>query len=67
MQTTGTTFVEGNRVEWRDNGEVFRAMADAMRDARHSIHVDRSFTRVFGSRRGSVYACSFSATCDSTG
>jgi cardiolipin synthase A/B len=39
-QTTGTTFTGRNRVTWRDNGEVFDALEEAIRGARHSIHVD---------------------------
>ena len=33
-------FVEGNRVTWSDNAEVFDAMEEAIRAARHSVHVD---------------------------
>ncbi|WP_052517609.1 phospholipase D-like domain-containing protein [Archangium violaceum] len=40
MQTTATSMVGGNRLAWRDNGEVFAAMEEAFRTARHSIHVD---------------------------
>jgi cardiolipin synthase len=40
MQTTATSMVAGNRVAWRDNGEVFHAIEEAIRAARHSIHVD---------------------------
>ena len=40
LQTTGASLVEGNRVQWRDNGEVFGAMEEALRRARRSIHVD---------------------------
>jgi cardiolipin synthase len=39
-QATGTSFVEGNRLAWRDNGEVFDAMEEAISAARHSVHVD---------------------------
>ena len=40
VQTTATSMLEGNRLTWRDNGEVFTAIEAAMRAARHSIHVD---------------------------
>ena len=40
MQTTATAMLEGNRLTWRDNGEVFAAIEEAFRAARHSIHVD---------------------------
>jgi cardiolipin synthase A/B len=40
MQTTSTSMVGGNRLAWRDNGEVFRAIEEAIRSARHSVHVD---------------------------
>jgi cardiolipin synthase A/B len=40
LQTTATSMVEGNRLAWRDNGEVFDAIEEAIRAARHSIHVD---------------------------
>jgi len=40
MQTTATSMVGGNRLAWRDNGEVFAALEEAFRAARHSIHVD---------------------------
>ena len=40
MQTTATSMVDGNRLAFRDNGEVFQAIEDAIRSARHSIHVD---------------------------
>jgi cardiolipin synthase len=39
-QATGVPLVEGNRLAWRDNGEVFDAMEEAIRSARHSVHVD---------------------------
>jgi cardiolipin synthase A/B len=40
MQTTSTSMASGNRLAWRDNGEVFRAIEEAIRSARHSVHVD---------------------------
>src|SRR2546428_10311196 len=40
MQTTATSMLEGNRLAWRDNGEIFGAIEEAIRSARHSIHVD---------------------------
>lgn len=40
MQATGVSLLEGNRLAWRDNGEVFDAMEEAIRAARHSLHVD---------------------------
>lgn len=40
LQATGVSFSDGNRLTWRDNGEVFDALEDAIRSARHSIHVD---------------------------
>ncbi len=40
MQATGVSLVEGNRLSWRDNGEVFDAMEEAIGAARHSLHVD---------------------------
>src|SRR5437899_780955 len=40
MQTTATSMVAGNRLAWRDNGEVFRAIDEAIRAARYSVHVD---------------------------
>jgi cardiolipin synthase A/B len=40
LQVTGVSLLEGNRLAWRDNGEVFDAMEEAMRAARHSVHVD---------------------------
>ncbi|HEY6101003.1 MAG TPA: phospholipase D-like domain-containing protein [Anaeromyxobacter sp.] len=40
MQTTSTSMLGGNRVAWRDNGEVFDAMEEAIRGARHSVHID---------------------------
>ena len=40
LQTTGTEMVGGNRVTLRDNGEVFAAIEEAIRGARHSVHVD---------------------------
>jgi cardiolipin synthase len=32
--------VDENRLAWRDNGEVFRAIEDSICSARHSVHVD---------------------------
>jgi len=40
LQTTATAMGPGNRLAWRDNGEVFKAIEDAIGSARHSIHVD---------------------------
>ena len=40
MQTTGASIVEGNRVAWRDDAEVFDALEDAIRTARHSVNFD---------------------------
>ncbi len=40
LQTTGTQMVGGNRLTPRDNGEVFFAIEEAIRGARHSVHVD---------------------------
>ena len=40
LQTTGTQMVGGNRLTLRDNGEVFPAIEEAIRGARHSVHVD---------------------------
>jgi cardiolipin synthase len=39
-QATGASYLDGNRLAWRDNGEVFGAMEEAIRAARHSLHVD---------------------------
>jgi cardiolipin synthase len=38
-QSTGVSLVEGNRVAWRDDGSVFDAIEEAVRGARHSVHV----------------------------
>ena len=40
MQTTATSLVAGNRATWRDDAEVFGAMEEAIRAARHSVHFD---------------------------
>jgi cardiolipin synthase A/B len=40
LQATGASFLDGNRLAWRDNAEVFDAMEEAIRAARHSVHVD---------------------------
>lgn len=40
LQTTGTQMVAGNRLTPRDNAEVFDAIEEAIRAARHSVHVD---------------------------
>ncbi|WP_248353692.1 phospholipase D-like domain-containing protein [Anaeromyxobacter oryzae] len=40
MQATGVSLVDANRLAWRDNGEVFDAMEEAIGAARHSIHFD---------------------------
>ncbi|WP_242333224.1 MULTISPECIES: phosphatidylserine/phosphatidylglycerophosphate/cardiolipin synthase family protein [unclassified Anaeromyxobacter] len=39
-QTTATSLVDGNRVAWRDDAEVFDALEEAIGDARRSVHVD---------------------------
>lgn len=39
-QTTATSLVGGNRVELREDAEVFDAMEEAIRAARHSVHFD---------------------------
>jgi cardiolipin synthase A/B len=40
LQTTATQMVGGNRVTSRDDAEVFDAIEEAIRAARHSVHVD---------------------------
>jgi cardiolipin synthase A/B len=40
VQATGVSLVGGNRLAWRDDGEVFDAMEEAILAARHSVHVD---------------------------
>jgi cardiolipin synthase len=40
MQATGVSFLDGNRLAWRDNGEVFDAIEESIRTARNSVHVD---------------------------
>jgi cardiolipin synthase len=40
LQATGVSLVDGNRLAWRDNGAVFDAIEAAVREARHSLHVD---------------------------
>ncbi|WP_242343363.1 phospholipase D-like domain-containing protein [Anaeromyxobacter terrae] len=40
VQTTATSLVEGNRVAWRDDAEVFDALEEAIRAARRSVHFD---------------------------
>jgi cardiolipin synthase len=40
VQATGVSYLEGNRLAWRDNGEVFGAMEEAIRAARRSLHVE---------------------------
>jgi cardiolipin synthase len=40
LETTATPMVGGNRLVWKDNGEVFDAIEEAIRAARHSVHVD---------------------------
>ncbi|HSD18419.1 MAG TPA: phospholipase D-like domain-containing protein, partial [Anaeromyxobacter sp.] len=40
MQTTSTSLVAGNRATWRHDAEVFGAMEEAIRAARHSVHFD---------------------------
>jgi cardiolipin synthase A/B len=39
-QATGVNFVDGNRLAWRDNADVFDAIEERIREARHSVHVD---------------------------
>jgi cardiolipin synthase len=39
-QATGVALLDGNRLAWRDNGDVFDAMEAAILAARHSVHVD---------------------------
>ncbi len=39
-QATGVSLTEGNRVAWRDDAAVFDAIEEAIRAARHSLHVD---------------------------
>ena len=40
LETTATPMLAGNHVEHRDNGEVFDAIEETIRAARHSVHVD---------------------------
>lgn len=40
MQTTSTALVPDNRATWRDDVEVFGALEEAIRAARHSVHFD---------------------------
>jgi cardiolipin synthase len=40
MQSTGVSLLDGNRLAWRDDGRVFDAIEEAIRTARHSVHVD---------------------------
>jgi cardiolipin synthase len=40
LQTTATSLLEGNSVEWREDAEVFDAMEEAIRAARRSVHFD---------------------------
>jgi cardiolipin synthase len=40
LQTTATSVVGGNRVEWREDAEVFDGLEEAIRGARRSVHVD---------------------------
>lgn len=40
LQATSTRMLEGNRATWRQNGGIFDALEEAIRGARHSIHVD---------------------------
>jgi cardiolipin synthase len=39
-QATSVTLVGGNRLAWRHDGEIFDAIEEAIRAARHSVHVD---------------------------
>jgi cardiolipin synthase len=39
-QATSVTLVEGNRLAWRHDGEIFDAIEEAVRSARHSVHID---------------------------
>jgi cardiolipin synthase len=40
LQATRVPLAGGNRLAWRDNGELFDALEEAIRAARHSVHVD---------------------------
>lgn len=40
VQATGVSMLDGNRLTWRNDAEVFDAMEEAIRAARHSVHVD---------------------------
>jgi cardiolipin synthase len=40
LETTATPLVDGNRLVSREDGAVFEAIEEAIRDARHSVHVD---------------------------
>ncbi len=40
LQATGVSLLDGNRLAWRHDAEVFDAMEEAVRAARHSLHVD---------------------------
>jgi cardiolipin synthase len=40
MQATGVSLTDGNRLTWRHDGAVFDAIEEAVRAARHSVHVD---------------------------
>src|SRR5687768_16500749 len=40
FQSTGVSFLEGNDLRWVNNGQIFDALEEAFREARHSIHVD---------------------------
>lgn len=39
LQATGVSMLEENRLTWRENGTVFDAIEEAIRGARHSVHV----------------------------
>jgi cardiolipin synthase len=40
LQATGVSLLEGNRLQWREDGSIFDALEQAVRGARHSVHVD---------------------------
>jgi cardiolipin synthase len=40
LQATGVSLLDGNRLAWRDDASIFDAIAEGIRGARHSVHVD---------------------------
>ena len=40
VQATGVSLLGGNRLTWRDDGEIFDAIEEAILAARRSLHVD---------------------------